>query len=803
MSLKQFLYKTRTTNIETTGATFGKSALKGAVGDINTFEFDIVVDYNARASSISEFNITGNVGNNIIYRDSGSFVSDGFELGDTIDYYSSINSTVTASSRTITGVSDLLMTFDGAAVSDSYSNQSAGVNCVTDFVDLDVYVNVCPSNAISNISLVDNLIPYYRVDIDTGGGVQSTSYISGDYQANYPTAKDDIESVKVKFVNTTTTNNSYTQTFRVEAVLRIKPVYLDGDLTSFQNISTPYYFDNTNLTEVIKVYPRTNAANENRAVDNSSFNSSGATCWYNDSNGSTSGSPLYELDSISYTDQLTSLSVTGLQVDRVTQVNVILEGANWNQGNVDFDSLYDVLIYKLPSVAEYTLNNNSLNTNFVLDNLTAARNAASSDSSFIKNLLITAGSPATDKVNIAFDVDFSASQQLLLSSDNYYALSVCGSFNPKGDIVSRVLCDVNQYLIDNDTAGLITYQSHEFLTHPDIIGGGYSDVKRPNEAKFLSSATFSIDLSLNAVINKVKQSLVAYDLVEGKSFIIEENVFNTQSAIVSGGVQQINIDQTKGYKLAEGSLFNYKKITTGAKIGNDQYYQLDIAHTFNWMDYLALPDADTEFYDNNLLNDGLNQKIKRYSGSNGFEVAVFWEFEMSDGSSVTDYRFVSPNLDVFDYEESIEAYSSTEIQVFLSDGVTEITGAITKDETMVIKATFTPDVAFDPTDNYYGIFRVEKYQDGGLNAINERSSINASADFNPLLPPVGQSFLTVTNNGSNVIVEGRLDPTRLTDVTQGETIHLTAEIGLGKPDGKITESGDMKITEGSDLKIVE
>jgi hypothetical protein len=435
--------------------------------------------------------------------------------------------------------------------------------------------------------------------------------------------------------------------------------------------------------------------------------------------------------------------------------------------------------------------------------LTAARNAASSDSSFIKNLLITAGSPATDKVNIAFDVDFSASQQLLLSSDNYYALSVCGSFNPKGDIVSRVLCDVNQYLIDNDTAGLITYQSHEFLTHPDIIGGGYSDVKRPNEAKFLSSATFSIDLSLNAVINKVKQSLVAYDLVEGKSFIIEENAFNTQSAIVSGGVQQINIDQTKGYKLAEGSLFNYKKITTGSKIGNDQYYQLDIAHTFNWMDYLALSDADTEFYDNTLLNDGLNQKIERYSGNNGFEVAVFWEFEMSDGTSTTDYRFVSPNLDVYDYDESVESYTSTDIQVFLSDGVTEITGAITKDETMVIKATFTPDVAFDPTDNYYGIFRVEKYQDGGLNAINERSSINASADFNPLLPPVGQSFLTVTNNGSNVIVEGRLDPTRLADVTQGETIHLSAEIGLGRPDGKITESGDVKITEGSDLKILE
>jgi hypothetical protein len=310
-------------------------------------------------------------------------------------------------------------------------------------------------------------------------------------------------------------------------------------------------------------------------------------------------------------------------------------------------------------------------------------------------------------------------------------------------------------------------------------------------------------LSLNAVINRIKQSLVAYDLVEGKSFVIEENVFNTQSAIVSGGVQQINIDQTKGYKLAEGSLFNYKKITTGSKIGNDQYYQLDIAHTFNWMDYLALSDADTEFYDNTLLNDGLNQKIERYSGNNGFEVAVFWEFEMSDGTSITDYRFVSPNLDVYDYDESVESYTSTDIQVFLSDGVTEITGAITKDETMVIKGTFTPTVAFDPTDEYYGIFRVEKYQDGGLNAIWERSSIETGADFCPILPPVGGSFISLTNNGTDVVIEGRLDPSRLTDISPGETIHLSAEIGLGRPDGKITESGDVKITEGSDFKILE
>ncbi len=176
---------------------------------------------------------------------------------------------------------------------------------------------------------------------------------------------------------------------------------------------------------------------------------------------------------------------------------------------------------------------------------------------------------------------------------------------------------------------------------------------------------------------------------------------------------------------------------------------------------------------------------------------------MSDGTTTTDYRFVSPNLDVYDYDESVETYTSTDIQVFLSDGVTEITGAITKDETMVIKGTFTPTVAFDPAVNYYGLFRLEKYQDGGLNAIWERSSIETGADFCPILPPVGDSFISLTNSGTDIVIEGRLDPSRLTDISPGETIHLTAEIGLARPDGKITESGGMKITESSDFKILD
>jgi hypothetical protein len=403
MSLKEFSYFSRTTNLiqNVNLQSLGVKSLKGAVGDINTVEFDIFVDFNSRASSVVEFNITGGASYNTIQRDSGSFIDDGFEIGDLIDYYQDISTTVTASGRTIIGLSDSLLIFDGAAVASSSANTTAGVNCVTDFLDFDIYLNQAPVSALSNISLIDGLVPYYTVDIDAGGGVQDTNYVTASYEAPYQTSKDSVESVKVKFLQTTTTNNSYTQSFRVEAVIRVKPIFLDGQLSNFQNISAPYYFSGGNaLTEVIKVYPRTNGANENRAVDNSSFNSLSYTSWFNDSYSQ--GNALYQLDSISYTDKLTALAVDGLQIARVTQVNIVLEGVGLNLNGLDVDRLYDVLILKLPNTLDYTLNSNNFDTNFVLDNLTAARNAASSDSDFIKNLVITAGSPATDKVNIAF-----------------------------------------------------------------------------------------------------------------------------------------------------------------------------------------------------------------------------------------------------------------------------------------------------------------------------------------------------------------------------------------------------------------
>ena len=52
MSLKEFSYFSRTTNLiqNVTQQSLGVKSLKGAVGDINTVEFDIFVDFNARAS---------------------------------------------------------------------------------------------------------------------------------------------------------------------------------------------------------------------------------------------------------------------------------------------------------------------------------------------------------------------------------------------------------------------------------------------------------------------------------------------------------------------------------------------------------------------------------------------------------------------------------------------------------------------------------------------------------------------------------------------------------------------------------
>lgn len=776
------------------------SHLRGCVGDWLICYSQIEFAFFSEASSTDTFEITGALDNNRIERAVGSFIVDGFQAGDEIDYFQDKTAGVTASSRTILAVGDSFLIFDGSAVAGSTSNTTAKVWLTSTILDFSIIANLVRSdNATSEVSLIDGQTAKYTVNIDSGGGTPSATYVQATFEGQYPTSQSDDDSVEVKYDGTRAT---YYQQFTVKHSFRLKPYFLDGELSTIQNGQEPDYWNGVNVVDYLEITPQTNGVfNSYRSLDATASRSTKDTYWF----GQKFNQDLIDVSDITYTDQLTSLAVDGIQIDRVTEVTI-----NVSNANIDIDSdlnLWQIIISKLPTESEYKYNNDNFTTNFLFNPAYTNRNATAVNFDYIKNLEVVAGATPSQEAVITFEVDFSGSQQALLSTSDYFLVAVGTSDYTKPSVRSGYISDISTFVKDEDVEGLLQVDSFEFVPHQESVGTGLTDIKRPIQAKFLSVLDFSIDLSLNAFIKSITERLVAYNSVDNTFFTIEENVFDTSNVVVSSGVQQINVDQTKGYRLADGSIFNLKKITTGAKVGDLQAYQVQIAHNFNWEDYLSLPGADGVFYDNSLPFDGLNKKIDRYSGQSNYEILVFWDFLMNDGTRDTVYRVRSTDLKTYDFDSSgaIDPFSSSQIQVFLSDATTEITGTMVSNETMYIKATFTPTTPISTSIDYYGIFRLEKYNAGGDNSIWERSSINNSIDFNPILPLSGDTYPKVTNNGSTITLEGRIDPSRFVDISEGDQVFLTAEIGRidSVVDVKVTESGAYKSTESGTFKVIE
>ena len=111
--------------------------------------------------------------------------------------------------------------------------------------------------------------------------------------------------------------------------------------------------------------------------------------------------------------------------------------------------------------------------------------------------------------------------------------------------------------------------------------------------------------------------------------------------IFSGGFQQIVVDNTRGFRLVDGSQFDFVKIKKMAKVGDIQHYDLDVAFKMQWMDWIVLPGADSVFFDNTKLNDGLNRLISNYSDLNDYNIVIYVDAEVSNGVLNTNYNFIN------------------------------------------------------------------------------------------------------------------------------------------------------------------
>ena len=149
---------------------------------------------------------------------------------------------------------------------------------------------------------------------------------------------------------------------------------------------------------------------------------------------------------------------------------------------------------------------------------------------------------------------------------------------------------------------------------------------------------------------------------------------------------------------------------------------------------------------------------------------MFIDAEVSNGVLNTNYRFITPAIRTFEYENDDTGSPSIEwvglIETF-DQSANNLNSNILSTENTEVKVTFTALTGLISGVPLYAVPRIEEFQQGGLFNIFELSTFRSHlSDDNPLIPKTGQNKATFTVFSDHVEVEFAVDFTKLNPGSQ-------------------------------------
>ena len=752
--------------------------------------YSVSLSWNSKAQLGIPFTITGNT----ITRPNGSFIEDGFIDGDNIEIVH--NAGATTSTRIISSVSATTIIYDSTALATETAD-NIEVHGVTDLTGVEFTYNLLQNaSSFSSANLQDGALMQFRVDGLT------TSFKSGTFSANPKTGENGSFECRK-----TTAGTGRSQEFEFKHIFRNFPFFLDAERAQFEggsNIALLNGADCLKYAFQFKAGKTSQNPNERKfVIEELTLGNSGG---FNENyNGNL---PAFEIESITYTDSAAA-SVSQLDVLNDTNVEIIIKSPT----GIDLDYNHNVVVCfsKLPEDTDI-INSKTFQENFVIDSLFTTRNAATVSSTAIEDLLVTAGTPASDKLKINFTVRFNASQQAMLKNGDQYILSVeVDDINSPNIYTTQPRIAVNTLTKSSNVSGLFDLKSWGYYRQDMEVGvdPSFTDFKGWNEDIILQEVQFGLDTALNAKIQDLTFRLVAFNTVTEGFFEIYSQSLNLEDAVQNAGVQQINLIQSMNYNILSGSNFNTLYLETGAVVGTEQIYNFKIPFRLSFADYLTQPDADGVFFDSSQPLDGLNQKLSNYSGVNNYEIRVFIDANVSndDFATSTLYRERLPYIQVYDYEENAASmYSGADIKLQTISGVDFPDQTINRNQDTLVKAVFTLSPALTGSEVFNGVLRLEEFENGGNSKIEETDSIIEPRTQNLIQPLNAFTKLKVTNTGTEIILEGRIKQEiaeNLPSTNYTISGRPFKEFSFVSPDAKITEASIQKETEAAEDKIID
>lgn len=732
--------------------------LVGNVGEKVKVEFYAYVSQFASAENGNEWNLTG-APTNEIRRSSGSFLDDEIQIGDYFNFFDNWEERkeppITIDfAGTVTFISSDGLTLQYTPVISAPTNTGNLTNVGMSF-DQGVLNNINRALFLK-FGLLENEETFnYLSKTSESQQVYYVGELQNDTRKEMESLGNVKDWVSGKAYATRVLAPPFeifgADAFFIEHEFVINPFYILAYREFIESSVTPDIFSGDNaLKYAFEIEFRKSLTNTGSSKPKSFSDLLGFVGWYGENlNGL---NPDYEILSISYEDEGSGVPLDGVNISLTTKATIVISKI----GGTITDFSVGAYLIKIPeSEEEYIGTDTDIMYNYMYRSSATSSDGHIPPSGFLNTSLV-----GGDLI-LEYDITFSVDERLRLSTDNEYLLLVQmedPSISAGDSDRIMLIADFRNY-VDLDFLSLfVNVDEYLFLQHTQNLNSneGISSLVTSNEDGILLNAAIATDTSRDVVINSVVASLLAYDSVNNKSFELDRYDFNIGEAIISGGVQQIEVDTTRGYPLPSGDDFNLVKISTGAQQGDFRQYSIQIGQKVKWQDWIFNPSVDSVFFNSSQPNNNLNLKSSNYSDLEGYEIyfALIINVTGKDdlGRTLTgDYVHYGSSISVNDYDESDGSVTGV-IQTFDLDTGNSLQGNILYNG----KDTLFRSVFQNAAAMQYAIHRIEPSQNQG-DGILELSSQVVSVPNNLLKPIAGESQLTFDLVGSTLTTECLID----------------------------------------------
>jgi hypothetical protein len=735
----------------------------------------------------------------ILRRDNGSWIDEGFKIGDTIyniQYYTGVGgATSSLWNDTIASVTDKIIVTTNSHAVTGYMDNSAIINSIKSphlTLKYNILGNDDTTDSTANPYSSNGEHQYFYFDsIDTATPTVHTMK-SGSGNKNWlgflPTVEwlsdDDPLGIGV----------DYRDTYIVKQEFIIAPFSLEEFKDNYNNGSIPDILAGNKSLKYIAEYEfRSVATDSNTGLVVRDNLLKGNVGWIGENfNGRFND---YSVSNVTYEDTLTSDSVDSLQSGRKTTVKGNILGTGFAN-----NSQLGIYFFHDAPQSQYSVNQGSLQDCFLYDSLLATLPTASTvtatDTGIIKRFKVN----YIDATHVTFeaDIELTSGQKTYVGTNDYFLGVQCSNgtgLNVTNKSITQI--DFNTWTINPDVEGLATFSNQEFFPHNiDESDNGHTDLKGWKGDGCLFKSKLILNKLDNANLKSLQFRIVAYNSSTGNLFELQKYDFNLANAVVVNSTpsyQQLNISTTRGFKLAFGDQFDFVRLTMGNVVSNLQTIDFAIGFKLDYQSWIVLKGADTIFYDTNIDSKGMGLDASRYSLNNGYAIKICVDAQIKQlTEDSTLYRDLSPDLDIqgWDVDGNTPAKWSKLIETFDEDD-NDLDGAILGNAYTKFRTTWTPDSG--STSGWYNAFaihRIDSYNSMGQYKIYELSSLRDYPSGNLLKPLTGETNLKITDTGTEIVTECLIDYTKLKG-----NYNLQSRLGRSKVYGRYKGTSEFKFLD--------